>query len=237
MRRFWDGRARENALYFVDNTTRYADPDEPRFWQLGEELLAAMLDQLGVAIGPTDHVLDLGCGIGRMTRPIAARAERVTALDISAEMLRLAEKRSSDLRNVTWVRGDGTSLAGIGDASLDACVSYVVFHHIPDPAVTLGYVGELGRVLNEGGWAAFQISNQPERHDPGTYGSRWWWLRRRLRAGLGGGPRGQAHPAWLGSAVRLDDLEAAAGASGLRIERVEGAGTINCLVLARRVAI
>jgi len=236
MRRFWDGRARENAFYFVDNTTRYADPDEKRFWQLGEELLEGMLIQLGVTVEPTDHVLDLGCGIGRMTRPIAARAGSVTALDISAEMLRLAAERSPDLRNVAWLLGDGTSLAGIGDASVDSCVSYVVFHHIPDPAVTLGYVREIGRVLKEGGWAAFQVSNEPARHDPRTYGGRRWWLRRRLRARLRKAPKGQAHPAWLGSAVRLGDLEATAGASGLRIERVEGAGTINCLVLARRAA-
>lgn len=236
MRRFWDSRARENAYYFVDNTTHYASPDEPRFWQVGEELLEAMLTQLGVAVEPTDHVLDLGCGIGRMTRPIAERAERVTALDISTEMLRLAAERNSDLRNINWVLGDGTSLSGIADASLDACISYVVFHHIPDPAVTLGYVRELGRVLKNGGWAAFQLSNQPSRHDPGSYGSRCWWLRRRLRARLGGKPRGQAHPAWLGSAVRLSDLEAAAAQGGLRIDRVEGAGTINCQVLARRTA-
>jgi len=236
MRRFWDDRARENAFYFVDNTTRYDNPDEPRFWQLGEELLEAMLTQLGVAVEPTDHVLDLGCGIGRMTRPLAARAERVTALDISAEMLRRAAQGSSDLRNVTWVLGDGTTLSGIEDASLDACISYVVFHHIPDPAVTLGYVRELGRVLRHGGWAAFQVSNLPARHDPGAYGSRWWWLRRRLRARLGRSPRGLAHPAWLGSAVELSDLEAAAVGGGLRVERVEGAGTINCRVLVRRIA-
>jgi len=236
MRRFWDSRARENPFYFVDNTTLYASPDESRFWQLGEELLETMLTHLGVAVEPADHVLDLGCGIGRMTRPLAERADRVTALDISAEMLRLASERNSDLLNVTWLLGDGTSLSGIADSSLDACISYVVFHHIPDPAVTLGYVRELGRVLKDGGWAAFQLSNQPSRHDPGTYGSRWWWLRHRLRARLGGKPRGQAHPAWLGSAVRLSDLEVAAAGGGLRMDRVEGVGTINCRVLLRRTA-
>ncbi|MDQ3588058.1 MAG: hypothetical protein M3350_05575 [Actinomycetota bacterium] len=31
-RRFWDDRARKNALFFVDNQLRYADPDTERFF-------------------------------------------------------------------------------------------------------------------------------------------------------------------------------------------------------------
>jgi hypothetical protein len=51
---------------------------------------------------------------------------------------------------------------------------------------------------------------------------------------VGRGPRGQEHPAWLGSAVPLDRLEATAAEAGLELERTRYPGTQFTLVLARR---
>lgn len=228
MRRFWDARARENPLYFVDNTADYRQPDAERFWQEGEAAVERILAALGADVGPRDHVVEIGCGVGRLTRALAARAGSVTALDVSAEMLAAARRLNPDLAGVQWLHGDGTTLAGIGDDSTDACFSHVVFQHIPDPRITLGYVHEMGRVLRPGGWAAFQVSNDPSVH------RRRVTLRRRLLALTGRAPRGQHHPAWLGSAVDLDELRATADGAGMAVERVEGAGTQFCLVLLRR---
>ena len=50
--------------------------------------------------------------------------------------------------------------------SVDGCFSHVVFQHIPDPPITLNYVREMGRVLRPGGWALFQVSNDPTIHQP-----------------------------------------------------------------------
>ena len=115
------------------------------------------------------------------------------------------------------------------DASAEACVSHVVFQHLPDPAITLGYVREMGRVLRPGGWAAFQLSTDPALHRRPRRR-----LSHRLRALLGRAPRGVADPAWVGAAVEMDALEAAAIGARLRLERVVGAGTQFCAVLARR---
>ena len=175
--------------------------------------------------------MEIGCGIGRLTRVVARRAATVRALDVSPRMLELARKHGAELENVEWLLGDGTSLDGIADASADAVVSHVVFQHIPDPAVTLGYVREIGRVLRPEGWAAFQVSNDPaiHRRRTGREG-----LRIRLAALLGRGPRGQADPAWLGSAVDLDKLRLAAADGGMEVERTSGEGTQLCFVLTRR---
>src|SRR3954470_2705623 len=159
MGRFWDARAREDAFYFVDNTGTYRDADVERFWAEGRRNLDTVLGVLGAEVHAQDVVLDVGCGVGRLTRVLAERAAHVHAIDVSAEMLEQARELNARLTNVTWHHGDGTTLNPIADASVDAVVSHVVFQHIPDPQVTLGYVREMGRVLRPGGWAAFQISN------------------------------------------------------------------------------
>ena len=227
---FWDARARESAFHFVDNRRSYRRPDEARFWAEGEADLRRMLDQAGVEIRPGDVLVDVGCGLGRLTRAAKVLgAGTIYALDISAEMLERARKHNADLDGVVWLQGDGTSLAGVGDASADGLVSLVVFQHIPDPAVTLGYVRDMGRVLKPGGWAAFQISNDPSVHRP-----RRETLGLRLRRALRLAPKGTADPAWLGSAIDLGELRAAAEEAGLDVERVEGAGTQFCIVRLKR---
>lgn len=229
MRTFWDERARENALYFVDNTIDYRNPDAEAFWRDGERVVDRILDLLGARIEPDHEVVEIGCGVGRLTRALAARARRVVALDVSAEMLARAREANPHLDNVEWLLGDGTSLAGVADASADVCFSHVVFQHIPDPAVTLGYVREMGRVLRPGGFAAVHVSNDPSVHRPRKPSLRWRVLER-----LGRAPRGSDNPAWLGSAVDLEELKAVAADAGMDAERIENAGTQFCYVLLRR---
>ena len=230
MGEFWDERAKEDAFFFVDNRLDYRNPDVERFWANGKVDLRQLLNAAGVAIEPGSTVVDVGCGLGRLTRAaVNLGAGRVIAIDVSAEMLERAREYNAELGNVTWVQGDGTSLAGIDDGVADALISHVVFQHIPDPQVTLGYVREMGRVLKPQAWAAFQISN-----DPGIHHARDESLVRRIGRVLGREPKGVKDPAWLGSAVDLDELSRTADAAGLDTERVEGAGTQFCMVCLRK---
>jgi SAM-dependent methyltransferase len=231
MRQFWDERAREDAFWFVDSRLEYGSPDVERFWADGASDLQQLLDMVGAEIRPGDSVVDIGCGLGRLTRAAAGTAERVIAIDISAEMLEQARKHNAHLDNVTWVQGDGTSLAGIDDGVADAMVSHVVFQHIPDPKITLGYVRDMGRVLKPGGWSMFQVSNDPGIHTPMKQG-----VRGRVARLTGRKPKGLEDAPWLGSAVDLDELRAAADAGGADVERIEGEGTQYCIVLLRRRA-
>lgn len=228
MAAFWDRRARENALYFVDTRVDYRSPDLEQFWAGGETDVHELLTAAGAALERSDAIVEVGCGVGRLTRALSARCARVLAVDVSEEMLERARVLNPDIDNVSWLAGDGTTLAGIEDASADACLSHVVFQHVPDPEITLGYVREMGRVLRPGGWAAFQVSNDPGLHRP-LIGR-----RHRLEARLGRAPRGQEAAEWLGSAVALEDLRGAAQDGGMELERVVGEGTQFCLVRARR---
>lgn len=230
MREFWDRRATEDPFYFVDNRRPYGEGEDLGFWSQGEHDLDALLAAVGASLASSDEVVEIGCGVGRLTRALAARCRDVSALDVSPKMLEHARCHGQDLDNVHWVLGDGASLTPISGASADVCISHVVFQHIPDPAVTLGYVREMGRVLRPGGWAAFQMSNDERLHVRRSRDR----LATLARATLRRGPRGQSHPAWLGSAIELDELRRVAEGAGMTIERVVGAGTQMCCVRLRR---
>ena len=229
MRRFWDERARENAYFFVDDRVDYRRPDVDEFFRQGEVDLDNLLGALGLAVEPTDTVVEIGCGVGRLTRVLAARAARVLALDVSPEMLSHAAENLREFANTELIAGDGTSLAPITDGSADACVSHVVFQHVPSPAIVYGYVTEIGRVLRPGGWAAFQVSN-----DPAVHRAQRPAAPQRVLARLGRAPQGRDDPAWLGTAVDIDELTSAASAAGLAVEQISGRGTQFCLVALRR---
>lgn len=231
MQRFWDQRAEEDAFFFVDNRMAYRDPDQERFWTDGEKDLDRLLGALGASVDPTDDVVEIGCGVGRLTRVLAMRGASVRALDVSERMLELAKQYNQALGNVEWILGDGSTLSGISSESADACVSHVVFQHIPDPEITLSYVREIGRVLKPGGWAAFQVSNNPRVHRGATKLGR---AKRAALSAVGRAPRGQNDPNWRGSMIEIPALRQAAADGSMRIERLVGEGTQFCCALARR---
>jgi cyclopropane fatty-acyl-phospholipid synthase-like methyltransferase len=62
---------------------------------------------LGEAARTDGPLLELGCGTGRVTIPLAARGCQITGLDISDSMLRRARSKAADAGVVaTWILGD-----------------------------------------------------------------------------------------------------------------------------------
>lgn len=213
MQGFWDRAARDDALFYVDDRGHRGEA----FWAGGAEIVERYEAELGFTIEGR-RIVEIGCGVGRLTRVLSQRSAEVVALDVSPEMLARARAHNPGLTNVSWQQGDGRTLAGVGDGAADGVFSHVVFQHLPDPAITLAYVREMGRVLRPGGWAAFHVSSDAAVH------------RRRLRK-----PRAIRHPAWRGSAVAVADLTATAGEAGLRVRCVVGEGTQFCLVRLERI--
>jgi len=228
--RFWDERARENALFYVDDQVDYRAPDTEAFWRRGDETLEKILSPLEQTVSPQDTVVDIGCGVGRMTRALASRAARVIALDVSQEMLARARELNAQVQNVEWIHGDGRTLTPIGDGAVDGCFSHVVFQHLPNPEMTLGYVREMGRVLRPGGWAAFVVSTDPTIHRLSLLDR----TRARWRAVTRRPVEARYHSAWLGSAVDPEALRRAARDAKCDVERIVYPGTQFTLVLCRR---
>jgi SAM-dependent methyltransferase len=220
-------------MFFIHNVLEYGDPDETSFWSSGPENLDATLAPFGRAIGSGDRVVEIGCGIGRMTRALAGRAAHVTGIDVSAEMIERARVALADLENVELLVGNGRDLAGVPDAGADVVYSFIVFQHIPDPSITCGYIREIGRVLRPGGWTVFQVSERPEIHRVASWRSERT-VAARMRRVLGRRPRGVLDPRWLGSAVDRSDLLGAIAEGGLELDGTVGDGTQFCMVHAHR---
>ena len=189
-----------------------------------ERLLAAV----GEAVGAEDRVLELGCGAGRQTGELAARAASVLAFDPSPVAIERASAQHGDLANVTFVLGDGETLAGVDDAAVDLVVVHALFGRLATAKAQLGYVVESGRVLAPQGRAVFLLSTDPTppAEDDGPRAS-----RRDLLRGLG--RRTEARPAPF---VPLDALGAAALQGGLELDRIQGSGTKDTVALALRAS-
>lgn len=233
MRRFWDARARENAKWFIHSELSYQHPDDAEFWRSGEDSLERTLALFEVGFDGTERVLDLGCGIGRITRALARRAAFVVGVDVSEEMIARGRGALADLSNVELAVGNGRDLRDWEDESFDVVYSFIVFQHIPDPAVTCGYIVEIGRVLRPGGWTIFQLSERPDIHTADHWASTET-LAIRLKRRLGRAPRGVAEAPWLGSAVPRSDLLAALDAADLALAGTVGDDSQFCIILAHR---
>jgi len=79
---------------------------------------AAVIDILADAfrLGPDDLVVDVGCGTGQLTLPLAGRVRAVTGLDPEADMLAEAglAARGAGLANIAWILGTDADLPALG---------------------------------------------------------------------------------------------------------------------------
>jgi ArsR family transcriptional regulator len=95
-------------------------------------------------------VADIGTGTGGMLPYLAEVADRIIAVDISAEMLRRARAKadSMGLCNVVFEQGDFSQLP-IADNAVDAAFAALVVHHAPRPLVAFQ---EMARIVRPGGY-------------------------------------------------------------------------------------
>ena len=205
MRRDWDRRAKRDALHFVNNSQ--SDWDEDAFFATGQQNLREQVlnDMQNICRGrdpETMKVLEIGCGVGRMTRALASVFGEVHGVDISDEMIRKARDYLHDVPNAHVYRNSGTDLRVLGSREFDFAYSFIVFQHIPSLAVIDRYVGEVARLLRRGSLFKFQVQGYQ---------------------GAGAGRLG--HDTWLGASVSEEEAAAMARRHGFVLEESAGAGT------------
>lgn len=73
-------------------------------FMVDENILAAIAD--AGHIEPHDVVLEVGPGVGNLTRLLAQRARNVLAVDIDRKLMPAAQRYHAELKNVVWLNAD-----------------------------------------------------------------------------------------------------------------------------------
>jgi SAM-dependent methyltransferase len=214
MRRDWNQRALQDAEHFV--YTRRSDTKEADFSSSGranyDQLVRPYLPVLLDGAAPRDcRVLEIGCGVGRMTRWFAESFGEVHGIDIAPEMIGQARDRLASCPNVVLHVGSGFDLQSLPDAYFDLAFSYIVFQHIPSAAVIRNYVREAARVLKPLGAFKFQVNgDQSDAY--------------------------RAHPrdTWQGETFSREEVLEMLDIAGLSVVTVEDPGTQYFVVTARK---
>jgi len=172
MREEWNARAREDAGYYVAFGRR--DQDDAGFFATATGVinnLEATLRRVPAREHAAWRALEIGCGPGRLMRPMSRHFAEIHGVDVSDEMVALAQEKLRDVPNAFPHLGDGSRLSMFQDESIDFVYSYAVFQHIPSRDVVLEYLREIQRVLKPGGWARLQINGLPRT--PGEEYTTW----------------------------------------------------------------
>jgi SAM-dependent methyltransferase len=131
------------ALYSLGN---------PELLQRATDEIVAQLRAWGLVTANTE-LLDIGCGIGRLLVALAPYVRSATGIDVSAEMVKAAQRRCAGLNNVTVIKGDGHGLTGLADASFDVAIAVDSFPYLRQSGYALveRFVADAARVLKPRG--------------------------------------------------------------------------------------
>ncbi len=200
MRDDWNARARTDAGYFVAFGRR--DSDDAQFYATATEVLNRLqseLSRIPLAERGDWRALEIGCGPGRLMRPMSRHFTEIHGVDVSDEMITLAKEKLSDVANAHVHVSDGSSLAMFPADSFEFVYSYAVFQHIPAREVVFSYLREIQRVMNTGGMAVLHFNGLINRLAP--------------------------IDTWDGVRISSADVLEFAGANDFQVLSLEGAGT------------
>lgn len=106
-------------------------------------------------INSTSRTLELGAGTGEFTRYLAKTGTELTAVDISADLLAMAQKKIESFENVQFVVDDAEQLSALADNYFTNIVGNAVLHHL-DHSIALR---TCWRKLQKGGSIFFTEPN------------------------------------------------------------------------------
>jgi SAM-dependent methyltransferase len=192
---YWDEAARNNAAWHVATSHSV---ESGAFFQQGGSETESFLQFCDIRPSRGHSILEIGCGVGRMTRRLAELFGHVVAVDISAEMLKRCQENLAAFDNVTYglVSGDGT-LTGLENQSLDAVFSYITLQHVPRQRAQLWYLSESARVLRSGGRLGIQVRSAARSSVFLEYAAH-------LTHALGG--RDTSDPSWRGTSLKAPTI-------------------------------
>jgi len=170
VKNLWNKLAKENSLYYI-NSDKGRGITEKEFKESGfnDYMFHIASDLLiGERFRPYQStILDLGCGVGRITEFMSFDFKEVIGIDISGVMIRKAKKRLKKFTSVKFIETDGESIP-LPDNSIDLVFSYLVFQHIKDREMVEKNFEEVYRALKPKG--LFKVRIRSDKVDL----NKWW---------------------------------------------------------------
>ncbi len=115
-----------------------------------DPLLLGLRRSVAGHIRPGDRVLDVACGTGALSVTIASRAEHVTGIDLSEDMIitaiRTANRRG--ISNVSFEIRDASDLSCYRENEFDVAVTSMAVHQF-DEDLAVKILSEMNRTSNK----------------------------------------------------------------------------------------
>lgn len=134
----WEKFGEENLYFGVYTVDKFRNENLDKenlseFFDSGEIYVQEIWDEIEAHFTPDfqpKNALDFGCGVGRLTLPLATKCKSVLGVDISSNMMKEAEKNavSANLSNIEF-KQTNQFLSENGE-KFDFVHSFVVFQHI-----------------------------------------------------------------------------------------------------------
>lgn len=161
LRRTWDLLGDDDPLWAIlsEEDKRGGGWRPEDFFEQGEIEIAHLGNACTALQLPKARrlALDFGCGVGRLSRALASRYERVIGVDISASMIAHARRLNAQIPNVRFVENAQSDLRFVESSTIDLVYSMITLQHMP-AGLQRAYIAEFARVLAPGGLAVFQCA-------------------------------------------------------------------------------
>ena len=104
------------------------------------------------------RALEIGCGSGRLMRPMSRHFLEIHGVDVAGDAIRQARENLQDLAHAHPREIHGTSLEDFAEQSFDFVYSFALFPYIPSRELVIAFLREIHRVLRPGGLARLQFN-------------------------------------------------------------------------------
>jgi len=160
-REFWNMDTMEKAMFqriYADaQVHRLTDEEKKSAWK---ESASSSVKQIlqGIPYRSEWKVLEIGCGVGRLIKPMREMFAQVDGVDIAENMIRFAKTYLADGRqNGSALVNNGHDVHELPDRAYDLVFSMIVFQHIHSLSVVRSYFRDIYRVLKPGGYFRIQV--------------------------------------------------------------------------------